>query len=206
MITTQASLDELNTKLENSGSMEMFLGFEQKLSSSDCSRSVPAWDEDKWIDLQIGDTRLQCFKPCTRCVLTTVDPLTGTKDSDMQPLKKLRQFTSTTEGPMRQQLRTSYSSALQHRARKRCCRHKPVVYSYFSFYKNLPSYDLSGYDHVRQTGYARLTKVPFELHHPLPFNHLHLIIILMKISTICQLVILSLVLRKLQFFCSEKDS
>ncbi|VDO69685.1 unnamed protein product, partial [Haemonchus placei] len=83
-----------------------------------------AWDEDKWIDLQIGEARLQCFKPCTRCVFTTIDPSTGVMDNELQPLKKLRQwvvyisfldrylinllrFRLAPEGPMRQQFKDS---------------------------------------------------------------------------------------------------
>ncbi|VDM82997.1 unnamed protein product [Strongylus vulgaris] len=42
-----------------------------------------------------------------RCVLTTVDPQTGKKDDEMQPLKKLRQFRLAPAGPMRQQFKDS---------------------------------------------------------------------------------------------------
>uniref|UniRef100_W6NLF6 Molybdenum cofactor sulfurase domain containing protein n=1 Tax=Haemonchus contortus TaxID=6289 RepID=W6NLF6_HAECO len=66
-----------------------------------------AWDEDKWIDLQIGEARLQCFKPCTRCVFTTIDPSTGVIDNELQKLKKLRQLRLAPEGPMRQQFKDS---------------------------------------------------------------------------------------------------
>uniref|UniRef100_A0A183F5M0 MOSC domain-containing protein n=1 Tax=Heligmosomoides polygyrus TaxID=6339 RepID=A0A183F5M0_HELPZ len=100
MITTQASLDDLNSKLEKDVSSK---NFRPVIVVNQCA----AWDEDKWIDLQIGDTALQCFKPCTRCVLTTVDPLNGTKDGDMQPLKKLRQFRLAPEGRMREQFKDS---------------------------------------------------------------------------------------------------
>ncbi|CAI2351282.1 unnamed protein product [Caenorhabditis sp. 36 PRJEB53466] len=85
MITTQASLDDLNSKLEKDVSS---INFRPCIVVDDC----PAWDEDKWLDLRIGEVQMQCFKPCTRCILTTVDPETGTKDKDMQPLKKLREF------------------------------------------------------------------------------------------------------------------
>lgn len=85
MITSQASLDDLNSKLDQNVSS---INFRPCIVVDDCA----AWDEDKWLDLRIGDVEMQCFKPCTRCILTTVNPETGTKDKDMQPLKKLREF------------------------------------------------------------------------------------------------------------------
>ncbi|PIO62258.1 MOSC domain protein [Teladorsagia circumcincta] len=96
-----------------------------------------AWDEDKWDDLKIGETRLQCFRPCTRCVLTTVDPTTGIKDIDMQPLKELRQFRLAPDGPMREQLKDS-----------------PI------FGVNV-GVNKPGYIHVGQTVYARYKKSAF---------------------------------------------
>ncbi|VDO47812.1 unnamed protein product [Haemonchus placei] len=83
-----------------------------------------ALGEDKWIDLQIREACLQCFKPCTRCVLTTIDPSTGVKGNKLQALKKLQQwivyfgildrylinllrFRLSPEGPMRQQFKDS---------------------------------------------------------------------------------------------------
>ncbi|KHJ91755.1 hypothetical protein OESDEN_08369 [Oesophagostomum dentatum] len=59
MITSQASLDDLNSKLENDVTS---LHFRPVIVVDHCA----AWDEDKWIDLHIGDVKLQCFKPCTR--------------------------------------------------------------------------------------------------------------------------------------------
>ncbi|KIH64960.1 MOSC domain protein [Ancylostoma duodenale] len=130
MITTQASLDDLNSKLENDVTS---LHFRPVIVVDQCA----AWDEDKWLDLQIGDVKLQCFKPCTRCVFTTIDPETGTKDSDMQPLKKLRQFRLAPEGPMRQQFKDS-----------------PI------FGVNA-GVDRPGHIHVGQTVYARYKKSAF---------------------------------------------
>ncbi|XGW29490.1 hypothetical protein V3C99_008929 [Haemonchus contortus] len=124
MITTQASLDDLNAKLDRDVSSK---NFRPVIVVDYCA----AWDEDKWIDLQIGEARLQCFKPCTRCVFTTIDPSTGVMDNELQPLKKLRQFRLAPEGPMRQQFKDS-----------------PI------FGVNA-GVDKSGYIHVGQTVFAR---------------------------------------------------
>ncbi len=40
-------------------------------------KNTDPFQEDKWKTIRIGDCKLQIVKPCTRCVLTTVDPETG---------------------------------------------------------------------------------------------------------------------------------
>ncbi|KAF8370934.1 hypothetical protein PRIPAC_77363 [Pristionchus pacificus] len=94
MITTEGSLKALNQQLERPCTS---LNFRGNIVVDQCA----AWDEDKWAEIRIGDAHLECFKPCTRCVLTTVDPETGVKDPDMQPLKKLREFRLAPEGKLR---------------------------------------------------------------------------------------------------------
>ncbi|PIO71171.1 hypothetical protein TELCIR_06937, partial [Teladorsagia circumcincta] len=76
MITTQGSLNELNLKLEKEVTS---VNFRPVMVVDKC----PAWDEDKW------------------CLLITVDPETGIKDKNTQPLKKLREFRLAPEGKMR---------------------------------------------------------------------------------------------------------
>ncbi|MBM3116903.1 MOSC domain-containing protein [Jeongeupia naejangsanensis] len=45
--------------------------------------------EDGWQRIRIGDVVLRMVKPCERCVFTTVDPDTGEKSSDQEPLRTL---------------------------------------------------------------------------------------------------------------------
>lgn len=45
--------------------------------------------EDGWRRLQIGDCELQLVKPCVRCVLTTLDPDTGSAHAEREPLRSL---------------------------------------------------------------------------------------------------------------------
>lgn len=47
------------------------------------------FEEDVIAAVKIGDVVLEFAKPCSRCVLTTVDPLTGVKDDQQQPLATL---------------------------------------------------------------------------------------------------------------------
>ena len=53
------------------------------------------YEEDDWTVIRIGPVVFDVAKPCTRCVLTTVDPATGQRAADQEPLATLmrtRQF------------------------------------------------------------------------------------------------------------------
>lgn len=45
-----------------------------------------AYDEDKWQFIRINGTLLRASKPCTRCVMPTIDPDKGVKDEELSPL------------------------------------------------------------------------------------------------------------------------
>lgn len=51
---------------------------------------APAWDEDHWPELRIGEVLFRAPKPCARCVITTLDPQTGR--AGKEPLKTLATF------------------------------------------------------------------------------------------------------------------
>ncbi|ELU17202.1 hypothetical protein CAPTEDRAFT_226823 [Capitella teleta] len=85
LLLSEASVDDLNSRLENPISVD---NFRPNIVVSGCS----AYDEDKWEDIYIGDARLVNVKPCNRCVLTTVDPVKGVKDPNLEPLKTLRKY------------------------------------------------------------------------------------------------------------------
>uniref|UniRef100_A0A914UJ07 MOSC domain-containing protein n=1 Tax=Plectus sambesii TaxID=2011161 RepID=A0A914UJ07_9BILA len=87
MAVSQASLDNLNSKFE--GREFSMRNFRPNIVVGGC----PEFDEDRWDEIRIGShVRFTCFKPCSRCVLTTVDPRTGVKGADVEPLKTLRQY------------------------------------------------------------------------------------------------------------------
>lgn len=48
---------------------------------------APAFDEDTWGRIRIGDAEFRVAKDCDRCVLTTLDPVTGAKQ--MEPIATL---------------------------------------------------------------------------------------------------------------------
>lgn len=59
-----------------------------------------AFAEDGWRRLRIGDVEFTMAKLCSRCVFTTVDPETGEKSADQQPLRALTKHRRIDDGVM----------------------------------------------------------------------------------------------------------
>lgn len=57
------------------------------------------WAEDHWSMLQIGDVIFQATRPCSRCVLTTVDPFDGQVHASNEPFATLRSFRTAMDDP-----------------------------------------------------------------------------------------------------------
>lgn len=91
LVTTTASLAELNERLAAPVEMRRFR------PNLVVAGSAP-WAEDGWRELTVGDIRFSLVKPCSRCVMTTVDPDAGTKDPEVQPLRTLSSYRRTAEG------------------------------------------------------------------------------------------------------------
>lgn len=91
LITTLDSLGELNGRLEESVDMRRFR------PNIVVEGSAP-WQEDHWRRIKIGALQFDIVKPCSRCVLTTVNPDTGLKDPGVQPLRTLSGYRKTPDG------------------------------------------------------------------------------------------------------------
>ena len=50
------------------------------------------FDEDSWLYIKIGSCLFRNSALCGRCVFTTVDPRSGEKHPDGEPLKSLKKF------------------------------------------------------------------------------------------------------------------
>ncbi|KHJ83191.1 MOSC domain protein [Oesophagostomum dentatum] len=118
MIATQESLDDLNTRLEEKSGKDSrqdrirrnYIGTQveiERFRPNILIDKCAAWNDDKWLSIHIGDVALQCLKPSLRCVMTTIDPCTGMKDSNVEPLKTLRRFRLAPLGPMRDDCKDS---------------------------------------------------------------------------------------------------
>lgn len=84
LITTTASLDDLQKRMANDMPMNRFR------PNIVIDGAVP-FDEDTWLTIQIGGIDIDIVKPCTRCVVTTTDQQSGVKPS-AEPLATLKQF------------------------------------------------------------------------------------------------------------------
>ncbi|SMD43115.1 hypothetical protein SAMN00777080_1694 [Aquiflexum balticum DSM 16537] len=83
LLIGQASLDDLNTKLQNPVPMDRF---RPNLVFS----GGKAFEEDEWDKVKIGKSLFKITKPCARCVMTTIDQKTGIKGKE--PLKTLAKY------------------------------------------------------------------------------------------------------------------
>ncbi len=52
----------------------------------------PAYDDDNWAEFRVGDVPFRAVRGCGRCVLTTIDQATATKDPHGEPLRTLAAY------------------------------------------------------------------------------------------------------------------
>eukprot|EP00058_Branchiostoma_floridae_P027706 XP_002613197.1 hypothetical protein BRAFLDRAFT_278045 [Branchiostoma floridae] len=88
MLTSEASLDDLNNKLATPVAMR---NFRPNIVVAGCE----AFQEDDWQYVRIGDAEIRRMLPCDRCLMTTIDPETGMKNCTLEPLKTLRSYRLT---------------------------------------------------------------------------------------------------------------
>lgn len=93
LLIGQGSLDELSRRVGRA--MEM-LRFRPNL----VVQGSAAFAEDGWKRIRIGDVEFRVVKPCSRCILTTIDPQTGERSADREPLATLQQYRAQADGAM----------------------------------------------------------------------------------------------------------
>lgn len=85
LLIGQASLDDLSAKI---GRPQEMLRFRPNL----VVEGAEAFAEDGWKRIRIGDIEFRLLKGCTRCILTTIDPATGERNADREPLTTLKTY------------------------------------------------------------------------------------------------------------------
>jgi uncharacterized protein YcbX len=89
LIVSEASLADLNQRLiERGGDPVHMQRFRPNVVVSGCD----AFAEDSWQTIQIGTLTIDVVKPCARCVLTSIDPATGTVPDPAEPLATLNTY------------------------------------------------------------------------------------------------------------------
>lgn len=91
LLIGQSSLDDLSERIGKPVSMSRF---RPNLVVS----GAEAFAEDGWKRIRIGDVVFRIEKPCERCVFTTVDPESGSKSLNQEPLRTLATYRKTPAG------------------------------------------------------------------------------------------------------------
>lgn len=89
LVISEASLADLNDRLDEPLPMNRF---RPNLVVRDC----PAFAEDAWQRIRIGEVILRAAGPCARCILTTTDQ--RTLERGKEPLRTLAQYRRSADG------------------------------------------------------------------------------------------------------------
>nr|XP_012232102.1 PREDICTED: mitochondrial amidoxime-reducing component 1 [Linepithema humile] len=89
-LVTEASVADLNSRLDETISSQQF-------RMNIVVKGSTPYEEEKWDWIKIGNLIFKNVKPCTRCILTTVNPETGQKNSKAEPLVTLKSYKQCTD-------------------------------------------------------------------------------------------------------------
>lgn len=92
LIASESSLRDLNSRLANPLPMNRF-------RPNVVVSGAPAFDEDRWLRIEVAGIGIDIVKPCSRCVITRVDQATGVR-GDLEPLRTLATFRRAPGGVM----------------------------------------------------------------------------------------------------------
>jgi len=94
LMLSRPSLSELNALLEREG-VELEVEEKRFRPNIFIDGAFPAFAEDKWPWVKIGEVVFRHSQLCDRCDFTQVDPALGDKHSGGEPLKTLRKYRCT---------------------------------------------------------------------------------------------------------------
>jgi uncharacterized protein YcbX len=88
LLISEASLNDLNRQLTKPVDMRRF-------RPNIVVKGCEAFAEDHWKSITMGDLQLDIVKPCSRCVIPSIDPDTASKDSEvLKALARTRRINS----------------------------------------------------------------------------------------------------------------
>lgn len=91
LLISQASLDDLNSRLESPVTMGHF-------RPNIVVDGTEPYAEDQWKQVRIGECEFKVAQVCRRCVFTTIDPKTQEKDKKGEPLRTLAGYRKVADG------------------------------------------------------------------------------------------------------------
>lgn len=86
LLLSQESIDDLNHRIDDAGKVMDVRRFRPNLVVSGCE----PYAEDNWLKIRIGSIDFRVVKPCSRCVITTINPDTTIKSDE--PLRTLNAY------------------------------------------------------------------------------------------------------------------
>lgn len=89
LLTSQASLDDLNSRMNENIPMARF---RPNIVVTGCE----AFAEDRWTQLKVGDIYLHIVKPCSRCIIPSIDITNATKG--VEPIKTMLAYRKRDNG------------------------------------------------------------------------------------------------------------
>ncbi|MBD8685473.1 MULTISPECIES: MOSC domain-containing protein [unclassified Rhizobium] len=89
LLTTTASLATLNKDMAANGEGEVGM---ERFRPNIVVETDEAWAEDHWETIEINGIRFDLVKPCTRCIMTSQDQQTGSRDvpSPIKAMSRIR--------------------------------------------------------------------------------------------------------------------
>jgi len=91
LLISEASLTDLNSRLRQPVEMRRFR------PNLVVDGDLP-YAEDGWRRIRVGEVEFEGVKNCSRCVFTTIDPDSGEKSPDLEPLRTLSTYRRRPEG------------------------------------------------------------------------------------------------------------
>lgn len=92
LLTTSASLDDLNQRLEAKYPDQNQTIPMNRFRPNIVIETHQSFIESSWQTIKIGEVLFSLVKPCSRCIITTIDQVTGARNQLKEPLLTLTSF------------------------------------------------------------------------------------------------------------------
>lgn len=92
LLTATASLADLNRRIAETYQEAAPLIPMNHFRPNIVVETATAFEEDNWKVIKLGDLQFAVVKPCSRCIITTIDQQKGTKNQLKEPLRTLGSF------------------------------------------------------------------------------------------------------------------
>lgn len=92
LLTNTASLAELNQRLEAKYPQQNQQIMMNRFRPNLVIETNESFIEDRWQKISLGEVKFKLVKPCSRCLITTTDQKTGSRNSLQEPLATLSDF------------------------------------------------------------------------------------------------------------------